>query len=273
MKKLNPYSPDGVHSALYYHFVQEWKGLSKVKNKSENKNFSDLLKELIKDINENSELFFEKDVVKYSERLIKKRRIQLSEHNARSKDTTKIQTFHQKIIKANELNSRFNVDDYRAKLKKRIEDKYDFINELEPKKINSINDDNIIESLKNIQETKENRFNKFNGLPYKMKNKFHFIDYTSAPVCYYIMKKNNFDYVDVFLDSVVSYCIKINEVKKTKEIVNTLNKANESGVESVNDFKDLLLNDASPVISTTPNRNHNAQINSFLSKNKSKKTK
>lgn len=265
MKKVNPYSIEGVHQSLYYHFVQEWKGLSKVKNKNNNLGFSDLLKHIIQLSYDVSDNMFEQGVLRYSERLKKDRVLRLSEYNAKSKETKFINDFNENLKSIREKQNQFNLHEFRNKIKESINDNYSYLDALEPKQLRNINDDNLVQQLSHIKQTKKERIDGFRGLPYKMKDHFHFIDYISAPICYYRIQNNRETALDVFLDSVISYSIRINEVDNTKKIINQLNEIDQFGLEIKH--YEMLIKDTVSKERTKPN-NHNAEINKFLSKNK-----
>lgn len=266
MKKINQYSVDGIHNSLYYHFVKEWKGLTKVKGKDSNKGFSDLIKDIVSQSNAISENMFEADVVRYSERLVKNRKIRLSEYNARSKDSKILDQFSKKLKTASNMHRDVNFIKMRNSIKSEIMNEYDDLSALEPKMFNTVCDSNLNQCLAEMNKSKSRRFDDFNGLPYKMKNQLHFIDRTSAPICYYFQSKNGHSVLDTFIDSIISYTVRVNEVKNTKKIIKKINKADEEGVKDPTLFDNLI------PISTSKQKvvvnNHNAQINTFLSKNK-----
>lgn len=222
LRKASPYSEDGIYNVLYSHLVKEWQGLSMVEGIKEKKNFSNFLRDLIKESLLISELSFEDVLIEHVNNVKKKRIEKKSENNARSIETKKIEDLHKRLRSQFVKNKNFNILEFKNKIKIDLKTRYKGHELILPKKLSMVSEFNIEEDLKKIRDTKYERMSSFKGLSYKYNKSFHFIDEVSAPIVYYNKKENNQSELDSLLIGVISYSLKINKIKNTKKIIKKL---------------------------------------------------
>lgn len=230
--KVSPYSDSGIYNAVYSHLISEWKGLSMVSGKKDKLNFPDLLREVIDYSLNKSEMAFDSTLINYVKRKKENRIADLVENNARSIETKKIEELYKNLIIQDKINKKKDLTKIVEDVKEKINRNYKGLNNIAPKGLDKITEDNLSKNLKEIRDTRKDRLSSFKGLPYRKENNFHFIDEISASVVFYNKIENKESNLDSLLKGLVYYVLKTNEIKNTKTIINKVNKIAEGHIKN-----------------------------------------
>lgn len=229
MKAISPYSIEGMSRVLNNHLLSEWRGITKVNSIGKENDFKEFINDIIILSVQQSELMFEMELIIQVEKAKSNRIDKYLETNTRSKETVEITKLQMALMDQLKKNADFDFEKFNEEIKRELLKKYKGLDDLKPKKINEINEENIIKKLFEVKETKIERLEKFKGLPYKRSEFFHFIDAVSAPIVYYRQKEGD-ELLKVLISGISSYVLKVNEIKNTKRVLKKL-KEIENGLK------------------------------------------
>lgn len=273
MKKLNPYTENGIYIAIYNYLIKEWKGVSQITSKTGNENFSNFLKDIVSESFKESSYYFEDSLIPYLDKKIKQRRSEKSEFNTISKETKALIELNVLLKSIRQNKSEENYLSMKKEIEEKILDKYKNLESIHPKKLPEINSYNLVDKLELIKMNKNERMTSFKGLPYKRKNDLHFVDEVSAEMIFYKNGNNENKPINNLISGIVSYVSKVNEIRNTKILMNKLLEIEKDKLSLdspnfhfYNFSKDYYLSSSSNHLI---NSNHNKDINNFLSKKRS----
>lgn len=227
--KISPYSNAGVHKALYHSMIEEWVGLSFVVTE-DNKNFSDLIQDIITLSSNQSELFFDPSLISYVEKHKTKRMASKKEFSTKSFETKELENLEKRLKKQKTKNEEFNFLNFNESIYEKISLNYRGLENLKPKKLLTISENNIEKHLLNIKETRKERLNSFRGFSCKRKETFHFVDAITAPIVYY-NKTNEISSIETMIMGMSSYILKLNEIKNTKLLIKKLEEIEKNDLK------------------------------------------